>query len=157
MKKIILQGEICQNGNVNGKMKQACFLFAAVKSVNGSGKETPTRKESTGKANITAGKFSFMQHFWLWEVQWKFAIFRNFVHVSDLMKTNRKMLKFTQSKALIIAQNDSEHYCPGGGAVVVNSNGKLATCDLTTHCTSTHICNPQYGICCTSKKIYKSI
>ncbi|PAV84948.1 hypothetical protein WR25_08504 [Diploscapter pachys] len=83
------KGEICQNGNVNGKMKQACFLFSIVKRVNGNGKETPMRKES------------------------------------------------------------AEHYCPGGGAVVVNSNGKLAACDLTTHCTSTHICNPQHGICCT--------
>lgn len=43
----------------------------------------------------------------------------------------------------------SEHYCPGGGAVVLGYNGNLATCDLLTHCTGDNICNPQYGVCCT--------
>lgn len=43
----------------------------------------------------------------------------------------------------------AKDYCPGGGAVVLRQDGTLSTCDLTTQCTSTHICNPLYGVCCT--------
>ncbi|EYC08900.1 hypothetical protein Y032_0063g3422 [Ancylostoma ceylanicum] len=43
----------------------------------------------------------------------------------------------------------TEHYCPGGGAVVVGFDGKLATCDLLNQCRGDQICNPQLGVCCT--------
>ncbi|CAD6199539.1 unnamed protein product [Caenorhabditis auriculariae] len=43
----------------------------------------------------------------------------------------------------------TEHYCPGGGAVVLTTTGNLASCDLTQECSSTHVCNPEFGICCT--------
>ncbi|WKY11211.1 hypothetical protein Q1695_003066 [Nippostrongylus brasiliensis] len=47
------------------------------------------------------------------------------------------------------SKGNSEYYCPGGGAVVVGYDGKLLSCDLLRQCSGEHICNPQYGVCCT--------
>ncbi|XGW03101.1 hypothetical protein V3C99_014812 [Haemonchus contortus] len=43
----------------------------------------------------------------------------------------------------------SEHYCPGGGSVVIGYDGKLSTCDMLRQCGPNQICNPQCGLCCT--------
>ncbi|CAB3398201.1 unnamed protein product [Caenorhabditis bovis] len=40
------------------------------------------------------------------------------------------------------------NYCPGGALVLSPLQG-LTTCDLSTDCPSTHVCNPIYGVCCT--------
>ncbi|CAI4229761.1 unnamed protein product [Auanema sp. JU1783] len=48
-----------------------------------------------------------------------------------------------------IDKETTEEYCPGGGAVVVGFDGKLTTCDLLKACSNGHVCNPQFGICCT--------
>ncbi|CAJ0592063.1 unnamed protein product [Cylicocyclus nassatus] len=50
-------------------------------------------------------------------------------------------------KGLVFDAN--EHYCPGGGAVVITDGGKFSSCDLLRQCSGSHICNPQFGICCT--------
>lgn len=63
-----------------------------------------------------------------------------------------KVIVKKKTKNEILAEA-TEHYCPGGGAIVVGFDGKISTCDLLNQCRGDQICNPQLGVCCTSQFI----
>jgi hypothetical protein len=54
------------------------------------------------------------------------------------------------------AEPKSLDYCPGGGKPILNSGGFAETCDLDVACMGKAICNPIYGICCSSKLIQRA-